>query len=298
MLTLFTIPKAFVGHNGIIQRNALLSWTLLQPRCEILLLGNDAGTAEIANEIGARHIPGIACNEYGTPLLDDIFAKAQDHASNDLVCYVNADIILMNDFLRAVTETARQKSRFLLVGQRCDVDMTENWDFSQPDWENRLREFVAREGQMHGETGMDYFAFPRYALGAIPPFAIGRTIWDNWLIYQARQRRLAVVDGTAVTLVVHQNHDYSHVSPQSGDVWKGLEARKNRQLGGWNHVFVLRDATYALKAAGRRLVLLCRWNRRYFQTLPILEPRLVPLANFGRAALRLLRRTPVSSEGS
>ncbi len=29
MLTLFTIPKPFAGHIGLIQRNAIASWTLL-----------------------------------------------------------------------------------------------------------------------------------------------------------------------------------------------------------------------------------------------------------------------------
>jgi len=37
MLTLFTIPKAFQGHTGVIQRNAIRSWTLLRPECEIIL---------------------------------------------------------------------------------------------------------------------------------------------------------------------------------------------------------------------------------------------------------------------
>lgn len=31
MITLFTTAKPFRGHDGIIQRNALRSWTLLRP---------------------------------------------------------------------------------------------------------------------------------------------------------------------------------------------------------------------------------------------------------------------------
>ena len=52
MLTLFTIPKAFEGHSGVIQRNAIKSWTLLQPQCEIILMGDDEGTGEAAAEMG------------------------------------------------------------------------------------------------------------------------------------------------------------------------------------------------------------------------------------------------------
>ena len=52
MLTLFTIPKAFVGHIGDIQRNAIKSWTLLRPKCEVILLADDSGTSEVAEELG------------------------------------------------------------------------------------------------------------------------------------------------------------------------------------------------------------------------------------------------------
>ena len=34
MLTLFTTAKPFKGHSAIIQRNALKSWTLLDPDIE------------------------------------------------------------------------------------------------------------------------------------------------------------------------------------------------------------------------------------------------------------------------
>lgn len=53
MLTIFSIPKAFNGHIGDIQRNAINSWTRLQPECEILLLGDDEGTGKAADENGA-----------------------------------------------------------------------------------------------------------------------------------------------------------------------------------------------------------------------------------------------------
>ena len=130
MLTLFTIAKPFHGHIAVIQRNAIRSWTSLRPACEIILFGDDEGTAKTAADFGVRHIPDVACNEYGTPLLNDIFEKAQRVARHNLLCYVNADIILMSDFMRAVEEVARRKRRFLMVGQRWDLDVQEPLDFS------------------------------------------------------------------------------------------------------------------------------------------------------------------------
>lgn len=85
MLTIFTILKAFHGHIGVIQNNAIRSWLLLRPACEIILLGSDEGTAELAAELGIRHVADVECSEYGTPLVSSIFSIAQDIASHRLM---------------------------------------------------------------------------------------------------------------------------------------------------------------------------------------------------------------------
>ena len=58
LLTIFATPKRFQGHIGVIQRNAIASWTHLKPKPEIILFGTDEGTAEIARGFGvkARHV--------------------------------------------------------------------------------------------------------------------------------------------------------------------------------------------------------------------------------------------------
>jgi len=245
LLTLFTIPKPFKGHIETIQRNAIQSWLQLRPACEIILLGNDEGTAEVAREFGVRHLPEVARNEFGTPLLNSIFERAQAAASHRLLCYVNADIILLSDFLPAVRCIPFR--RFLMVGQRWDLDLDQPWDFDHSDWEGRLREYVYRRGNLHPPTGMDYFVFTRDLWGTIPPFAIGRTTWDNWLIYGARVRGAAVVDATRAVMAIHQNHDYAHIPDGVEGAWKGPEAQHNLTLaGGYEHVFTLSDATWLL----------------------------------------------------
>jgi len=251
MLTLFTIPKPFRGQIAVIQRNALQSWLQLRPACEIILLGSDEGTAETARELGLRHLPEVARNEYGTPLLNSIFERAQAAASHRLLCYVNADIILLSDFLTAVQHI--QFRRFLMVGQRWDMDLDHALDFSQPDWEARLRQQLNTFAVLHPTTGIDYFVFPRGQWGEIPPFAIGRTVWDNWLIYRARAHCAAVIDATEAVKAVHQNHDWSHVA--AGKQWtkEGPEAVRNLELaGGWDHIFTLLDANWRMSAGKLR----------------------------------------------
>src|SRR5437879_7577786 len=177
MLTLFTTPKPFRGHIAVIQRNAIQSWLRLRPTCEIILLGDDQGTAEVAAEFKLRYIPTVARNDYGTPLVNSLYAEAEKAATYSLLCYVNADIIFMSDLLPAVQLVIREKPRSLMVGRRWDLDLKETLDF-KTDWEQWLRSLVDLRGKIHAHTGIDYFVFPKGLWGEIPPFAIGRSVWD------------------------------------------------------------------------------------------------------------------------
>ncbi|HEY6221558.1 MAG TPA: glycosyl transferase family 2, partial [Candidatus Eisenbacteria bacterium] len=125
MLTIFTVPKPFDGHIGIIQRNAIQSWRHLRPACQILLCGDEAGTAETAATLGVDRIAAVERNEFGTPLLSSVFAAVEASAAHDLLCYVNADILLLSDFTEAASRIIASKPRFLMVGQRWDLDVTE-----------------------------------------------------------------------------------------------------------------------------------------------------------------------------
>lgn len=252
MLTLFAIPKAFHGHVGVIQRNAVQSWLRLGSECEIMLFGPDAGVAEAAAEFGVRHIPDVACTPLGTPLLSDVIDQAQRLSTHDVLCYVNADILLLDDFPRAVRAVASRRPRFLMVGERGDIDVTVPLDFAG-DWQGPIRTQLAERGEFRGPAALDYFVFRRGLWQDMPPFAVGRTTWDNWLIFGARAAGAAVVDASRAITCVHQNHDYNHIPRGKDEVWKGEEARRNYELaGGSRHIYTLKDATALL--VGDRLV--------------------------------------------
>ncbi len=272
MLTLFTTPKPFQGHIGVIQRNAIASWTHLTPRPEIILFGDEEGAKSTAEEFGIVYVPNILRNEFGTPRVDGLFDATEEFATQPILCYVNADIILTSGFIRAIEQVVRRKSWFLIVGQRWDFDITTPLEFG-PDWEDSLLAQVRRAGKLHNETGIDYFVFARNLWGEVPPFAIGRTAWDNWLLYRARARMAAVVDATQVIMAIHQNHDYAHHPDGERGIWKGKEAERNRELGGGSpHFFTLFDATHMLTPQGLRRVITLPRIRQHLMTLPTFYP--------------------------
>ncbi len=272
MLTIFATPKPFRGHFAVIQRNAIRSWTLLRPTCEVILMGDEKGTAEIASEFSLRHIPNIRCNAHGTPLVTALFEKAQRVGVHNVQCYVNSDIILMSDFTRAVQRVINRKNRFLLVGHRWNLDVDEILEF-KPDWEDKLRNQVRQAGRLGDHSAIDLFVFPRGMWGDIPPFAIGRPRWDNWMLYRARSLRAALIDATPVMMAIHQNHDYSHHPQGKEGVWDSDEALTNDELaGGASCRFTLADATHLLMP--QKLRLICDRDHlfRHLQNVPVLYP--------------------------
>lgn len=248
MLTLFTTAKPFNGHDGIIQRNALKSWMLLDKDVEIIVFGDDRGSAQICAEFAIRHEPLVERSEFGTVLVNDMFARAQATARHNVLCYVNCDIILLVDFCRAISQTRARYPRFLMVGRRWDTDITEPIDFSSESWEEQVRQRALAARCQRDEWWIDYFAFSRGFFGPdIPPFAVGRTSWDNWLAWKGCASG-CLVDASASVVAVHQNHNYGHHPQGRNGVWKGEEARRNCELaGGGVHLRSIADATLVLR---------------------------------------------------
>ena len=249
MLTLFSTPKPFRGHVGITQRNAIRSWTLLHPKIEIILFGDEEGCAEVSAEFGVHHEPYVKRSSLGTKYLNYIFDRAQELAHHPLVCYVNCDIFLMSDFREALQHVSKWKRNFLMVGRRWDIDIVEPWHFDDLDWELRLRSLALRERKQRHSNWIDYFAFPRWIYyKKIPPFVIGRVGWDNWLLWAAWSSKIPVVDASAAILAVHQNHDYSYHPGGEKGVWKDEESKENYKLAGtlW-HLHSIENATHKLK---------------------------------------------------
>src|ERR1700687_4287861 len=123
MLTFFTTAKPFKGHDGIIQRNALKSWKRLHPDVEVILFGDEEGAAEVCAEFGLRHEPHVERHNGRTPYAHFMFARAQQIARHDYLCYSNCDIILMSDFWKAFEKARSWRQRFLMVSRRWDIDV-------------------------------------------------------------------------------------------------------------------------------------------------------------------------------
>ena len=260
VVTLFSIAKPFLGFADIAQRNAISSWRRLTG-FEVLLFGDDDGTARAAEELGVKHMPGIRRNEHGTPLVSSAFEMARAASDTPYMMYANCDIILLDTFRPCFDRLSQFESlpEFLAIARRIDLPFRELIDFGDRDQRQELKRRVQADGVPSSIVCKEFFLFSRTLYQAVPDFAVGRGNWDNWMLYSVKQRGIPVIDMSPCTRIVHQNHDYTHQPRRKFAVYvSGPEAKQNQKLAGGRHLIAGSTATWTLRENGLRR------NRRGF----------------------------------
>lgn len=239
MITFFTVVRPFMGEFDNLQRTAIASWLSAAPGAQVLVMGNREGAARACADLGVEHVPEIAVNARGTELVNDAFRLAEQRARHTWLCEVSADVVLGADLLPALKAIERLARPFV-IGQRWDIDP------------GASKESAA----LHSPSGIDYFLYRAGTVTTkdIPPFAVGRTAYDNWLVWAAMERwGLTVIDATEAITAIHVNHGH----PEYGDKAVMLasdERAENLRLcwesgcPGW---YSVNDAPYVLTAAGQ-----------------------------------------------
>ena len=247
VLTIFTAPKPFIDPHIInIQLNAIRSWKALGQEVSIVLIGDEEGIEQAANTIETNYIPNVDRNNQGTPLISSIFSLARNSNNSPLLAYVNADILLFQDFLESAKRIFELESKFLIVGQRYDLEVHSRINFDN-NWDKRIKLECTETGSIHSRGGSDYFIFPRTTFLKIPDFAVGRAGWDNWMFFEARKNKWKTIDATSSIQIIHQNHDYSHL-PGGQSHYRLPETNENVKLaGGKRTIFSLMDVNYEFK---------------------------------------------------
>jgi hypothetical protein len=248
MISFFSVPKPFAGHTEIIQRNAISNWSRAAPGAEVLLFGDEAGTAEAAAATEALHVPRLRRSPHGAPLLDDVFREAARLAAHDTLCFVNTDIVFRGDVSGAVA-TAATIAPFLVIGESADMDVRTAVPFDRTDW----RLSLSGEKKRRGPLALDYFFFSRGVFTDVPPFALGRARFDNWLVWRAIDRGISVIDATRAIDAIHQLHDYGHLPGGRREAYEGPDAKRNQSLAGfwcYLHLYSVLDARFNLSSDG------------------------------------------------
>ncbi len=240
MFTIYTTCRSFDHPKfGLIQRNAIGSWLQLQPRPEIIIVGNDPGVSEICKEQNLIHIPEVETRENNCPVLSDMAKRAESISNTNTMLLISSDMIIFQDSVDASNRLEKQFKRFCAGLHRKDRDIDHLIDFSNINWIGDAKQFVKLG---HPGAG-DYFLYTKGIFYDMPPFTIGRASCDNWMYWKAYELK-CLVNITPIVEVVHQNHDQSHMV--GGGIFNNPEFKVNRNLAG-NRMKVIADANYTLQ---------------------------------------------------
>ena len=246
MITIFSTAKDFVGDDKIRQENALNSWRSISNEIEIIIFDKSQGTEEASKNINAVYVPNIELSAYGTPILSDLFNRANQIAKFSTLCYINADIILPGNFLSAIQIAQKSLRKFLMVGYRWDIDNNNVINFFNSKEKKRFWDNAIKNSKKQSCSFIDYFIFKKNQLGKIPNFTMGFPGYDNWMIWNARRKLMPVIDASKLIQVIHQNHDVpmyvkegdSQLIKRNENVNKGLHK---------DNVLNLLDCTHFIK---------------------------------------------------
>lgn len=288
MITIFTTPKPFIGQMKINQINAITSWKMLHPDIEVIIFGKDEGIEDVIKELSLVHIPDVETSETGVPLINSMFNIAKKVGRYNIQMFINCDIILLDDFLPALKNITMD--RFLMVGQRYNLTLDRPINFQFPRWIHDLRRECKERGELMKVCGIDYFVYPKDIWKDLPPMAVARLAYDNWLLYNCRRLGIPLIDVSNFVLAVHQNHDYGYYAGKGISI--GIEVERNIRLAaGKGNFFTIKDADWVLTEKGLKRNY-CRGDiLRYFDVIAILNPHRFGWLKTFAYILRLPRET-------
>jgi hypothetical protein len=209
MITFFTTFKTF----NLAEQNAIGSWLSLHPSSQVLIFSESTLSHPLLHQPRVSIVSDFKKHNTGLPLINSMFEEASKLATHRLLCYLNSDIILVPEFVKAISLLLKVNKPFLAVSQRIDLDLTGPVNFDSPKSVEELFLQIKQNGKIHPATGSDIFIFPRhqYDGGNMPDLVVGRPGWDLWMIYNARLRfnRLIDITGNSPS-VIHQNHPFKY----------------------------------------------------------------------------------------
>lgn len=219
--TLFTTFKPFAGESACLQDAALASWSA--QKLPVIVFGDDAGVAPRAARYGFRHEADVRTSGKGAPFISDMIKRAAEIAETPYVALINGDILLDQQAVAVIDRTLRQLAaqsegnQYLLSARRRNIPLTEQ-DVTEGHILETVAGLDARYGHWDIDNAIDIFIFDRTLYRDVPDLSVGRSGWDNWLLWEAKRQGAALVDLSAEMALKHPIHGY--VGPQGG--WANL----------------------------------------------------------------------------
>ena len=246
---IFSSPKPFGPKTHDVQLTAMRSWRHFLPDCPIFLFGEDPTIAETCRKEGVELVGGISvCAGTDKPTLSRFFQKMERDYPHAMKIYLNSDIVLGPGVLDCLHNLNHLPGPWIASARRRCFPVYSGGARTSAEIERFLTHH-ARDWTWGPPWAMDIFVYRGLDLDAMPEFMIGHCAWDNWMIFNARNRGIMVVDCSNDLPLHHFDHEYGYAS---GEVTRAdrdalLDERNLHLLGGDAKRFHLGHATHELR---------------------------------------------------
>ena len=202
-----------------IQHSALYSWKeqgipVIAPTNEVDTETACAGYDNITLIDGVKRGREIGFPTQ-SPIVPDLIAKALPVADTTMVAYINADIIITENFVEKIQQMVDKYGYDIYaVGSRYEIDLKEY--VNSPESYKKVQE--QNRGAYDDSTSSDIFIASKFTwrkvISEMPDFILGRWGWDNYLHMMAEVYRLKKHNCSDVLPILHCKHTFHHIYAQ------------------------------------------------------------------------------------
>jgi hypothetical protein len=216
LISLVTAFKKFQGNYDRIQKSALFSWN--SNDLQVIAPNNEVGIKDSCKDF--QNISFIDDVKRGrelgfstqAPIFKDLIEKALPVANTPMVGFLNADIVLLEDFSKKL-EAILEKYGYgiFITGSRNDIRL----DYYVND-EQSYKRIQAEPRTLF--SGSDIFITSKYIwrllVSGMPEFIMGRCCLSDWLCLQAQVKKLKKYNSTNFLPTLHPVHGDEHIYQQ------------------------------------------------------------------------------------
>jgi hypothetical protein len=235
-----TIPRSFKEPYLISQLNTLNAIKKYNSNAEIILYSDDPGVYEFAKSNDCI-APKVVEKSEGLPLVNCALKFSRDLYPDSYLCFINSDIMVMDDLIPIITYVKNTKSRdsFVLTSYRREA----NIDVVLSD--NDMNELKSDSELIKGRHyALDIFILHANLIQKIdmPNYKVGRVGWDSWVAGKVRKLNLSFVDISKIVRIIHQDHPQVHDKTGWDTLWDDWSSHGISNFGS------LIDCNYILKS--------------------------------------------------
>jgi len=225
--------KPYDDYSKNIQINAINSWLRLSINKLIVINSDDPDNKKYFNHSDIKIVPLKRQSPTHVPYVRDVFESGYNYyESGDMLCYINADIMLQDDFCVTLKAIPIHTYGNYLIGGR-------KWSWMNKSEFLKIQEFplnieeIKKFGSLDMPCATDYFIHNKELYQNLIPddMLIARANWDMWLNALAINKNATTIDITNTCFSVHPGHEYGDKKTLRGEYYNTImkEIKINRK---------------------------------------------------------------------